>query len=145
MENKESIILKINLSGIQCEGRKWTKNLLKNRMASYDCFKGGPVSSDRLYSGMKAFIRIDGKLDYNSINFDKGIQIQCKVINLDSRDGTFDPIEIQLVHTYDENNRINDIHLQSIGIDLTQGHRGHRYTYRGDEIQNHGLGIHKIK
>lgn len=142
METSESIILKINLSGNQCEGRKWTKNLLRTGKASYACLKGGPISSERLEPGMKAFIRLDSKLEYNDLKFDKGIQIQCEVIN--SREGNDDAVDIQLVHTFDEDNRISDFHLQSIGIELDRGHRGHRYTYRGDEIQNHGLGIHKI-
>ena len=142
METNESIILKINLIGNQCEGRKWTKNLLITGKASYACLKGGKISHERLHPGMKAFIRLDGKFGYNNFKFDKGIQIQCKVIN--SRKKNDDPVDIQLVHIFDENNRISDSHLRSIGIDLTQGHRGHRYTYRGDEIQNHGLGIHKI-
>ncbi len=143
MENKYSIILRINLSDNQCEGRKWTKNLLESRSESYSCLKGGKISPDMLYPGMKAFIRLDSELKYNNTIY-KDIQIQCKVINSDSREYGSDPVDIELVYPFDENNRLNNSHLQSIGIDLIHGHRGHRYTDRGDEIQNHGLGIHKI-
>ncbi len=144
MENKDSIILRINLKENQCEGRKWIKNLLKSKKASYACLKGGPISSDKLYPKMKAFIRLDGKLEYNNIKFDRGIQIQCKVINLDLRKNNLDPVDIELFHIFKENNRVNNFNLLSIGIDLIHGHRGHRYTDRGDEIRNHGLGKHKI-
>lgn len=141
MENKYSIILRINLSDNQCAGRKWTKNLLESRSESYSCLKGGNISPAMSYPGMKAFIRLDSELKYNNTIY-KDIQIQCKVIN--SRKDSRDPVDIELVYTFDENNRINNSHLQSIGIDLIHGHRGHRYTDRGDEIQNHGLGIQKI-
>ena len=142
MENEESIILKINLNSIDCEGRKWTKNLLESGSESYSCLKGGPISSKRLRSEMKAFIRLDGKLKYNNIIIDQGIQIQCKVIN--SREDSQEPVNLEFVQLYSKNNRISDSHLKSIGINLSHGHRGHRYTNLGDEIKNHGLAIKEI-
>lgn len=140
MENEESIILKINLNSIDCEGRKWTKNLLESGSESYSCLTGGPISPERLHPEMKAFIRLDGKLKYDNTTIDKGIQIECKVIN--SRKDSEEPVDLELVQLY--SNRISDSLLKSIGINLSHGHRGHRYTNLGDEIKKQGLGIKNL-